>query len=515
MKKIVILLLLVLTYSCTLSRRVKSPQNKIEFSLNAQYKFYLYDGTVIEGDFQGIEQSHFYVIGKRNLYKIRRNSLKNVRDAEGDAILKQILRINDIFDIDWENVDKFVDLATKNPGEERERRTKLSYPHSLQVQLTKNNHLALNWQIMPGTSKRRRSYLAAFRIDKKIDNSWELDYQIVGVTDTTWTDTDVQPNARISYRLSSVQSRENLSVLDQIDCYSNTDTGIYWLDNYIDVPAGEFEFHDDTCRLTNNYAMSSREISCQDYAAMLNFALPRDLLAGAYKNNKTLYNKPGRRELLLDLASPRCPITFSDNMFHVKSAYEKLPMQQVSWYGAAFYCHVYSLYAGQYTDYQSLYDFEDWTVIINGTEGYRLPTEAEWAYASMYNLDAPPIITARGDVLGANNTDDQWKSKLGFIDLAASVSEMCQDWYASDPIYDLDNPVQADKKRYKVSMGASYLSTKTDYLQRDRFIPTKFYPHLGFRVLRVITSSQAVASPSKNLPHHGYWLEDLSFPHPK
>ena len=150
---------------------------------------------------------------------------------------------------------------------------------------------------------------------------------------------------------------------------------------------------------------------------------------------------------------------------------DNLPVEMVSWYDCIEYCNKRSLKEGlkpyykidkKQKDPNNLSDSDEikWTVtIMNGANGYRLPTEAEWEYAAgggqqskSYTYcgsnDADEVAwywKNSGDVyltgewlwqtIEKNNNKTQVigakkPNELGIYDMSGNVREWCWDWYS-------------------------------------------------------------------------------------
>lgn len=175
---------------------------------------------------------------------------------------------------------------------------------------------------------------------------------------------------------------------------------------------------------------------------------------------------------------------------------DRLPVEMVTWFDAVQFCNALSRFEGREEAYT-----------INGTDvscdwesnGYRLPTEAEWEYAARGGTDSRGYLYAGSDYLetaawfngnSSNRTHPVGEKKaneLGLFDMSGNVWEWCWDryddrYYAEPPT---DNPVGPTWGYPRVLRGGSWFGFEkySRLTMRRSSSPEYIFSDIGFRVL--------------------------------
>jgi len=188
----------------------------------------------------------------------------------------------------------------------------------------------------------------------------------------------------------------------------------------------------------------------------------------------------------------------------------KRPVESVSWYQALVFCNVLSVTDGLTPVYSidGSTNVADWGLaptsdnpkwnavqIVDGSTGYRLPTEAQWEYAcragttTAYNTGA--TISDKTGWYSSNSKDEPWpvsghENAWGLYDMHGNVYEWCWDWYDSYPSNAQTDPMGASSGTNRVVRGGCYSNTpeRLRSAYRGYTIPSNRYDILGFRLAR-------------------------------
>ncbi|MFH1220081.1 MAG: SUMF1/EgtB/PvdO family nonheme iron enzyme [Candidatus Eisenbacteria bacterium] len=279
------------------------------------------------------------------------------------------------------------------------------------------------------------------------------------------------------------------------------------LPEMVHIPAGTFTMGDGVAdcgedqhqvTLTHSFYLGKYEVTNKEYRDALQWAYDHGYVAAT--SSAVHDNLDGSTALLVDLVDSNCQISFSSGVFTVDSGKENHPVMEVSWYGAAAYCDWLSLQAG----YGKAYNHSTWQC-NNGNPytaaGYRLPTDAEWEYATQYGGERIyPWGDESPDCSRANFYNGYYcvgstspvgsyelgKSYLGLYDMAGNVWEWCNDWHTCYPT-ETEDPKGPSAGSSRVLRGGSWRYYGSDALRcafRYGDVPSYSFYSLGFRCAR-------------------------------
>jgi len=258
-----------------------------------------------------------------------------------------------------------------------------------------------------------------------------------------------------------------------------------------------------TITLTHPFLMDRFEVTNAQVCEAFNWARSQQLLR---VDKDTVVVLAATGEALLRVA-PRRGASTHGIQFGEASGFTPVPFREdlaatyVTWYGAALYCNIRSWLAGLAPAYEM---GGIWESLPRrdpyASEGWRLPTEAEWEYVAQYNdrrmfptgdaTPRPGIEGNFGRAMGGVTRVGQFPdgtNALGVRDLLGNVWEWCHDWKASYDRTALTNPVQPRPRSSRVLRGGSWGSGLEELRCAKRFgqPPGRAFDGLGFRCVRV------------------------------
>ncbi len=284
----------------------------------------------------------------------------------------------------------------------------------------------------------------------------------------------------------------------------------------ITIPAGTFTMgqngiaepeHEVT--LTNDFALCEHEVTNGEFCLRMQWAYEQGLLQSVSNTAVTAHDK-----VLINPNHTGCEIAWNGSEFILEPVYSgdyegmvsfDHPVLEVSWYGAACYCDWLSLQEGLTPFYNG-----DWSVGASHNpytaEGYRLPTEAEWEYASRYNDNRTyPWGNETPDCSLTNfnpgeycvgwtapfGSFSQGDSQLGLHDMAGNLWEWVNDFWGDYLPGAQTNPLgpPSHPYPYRSFRGGSwfYGSERLPSAHRNYNDPANTRNYLSFRICRTTT----------------------------
>jgi formylglycine-generating enzyme required for sulfatase activity len=264
------------------------------------------------------------------------------------------------------------------------------------------------------------------------------------------------------------------------------------------IPGGTFEMGDHAgVGFTNErpihsvtldaFLMDKYEVSNTKFADFLNNSIVTVVGVSVYQ-----VGGAGQRICFLSNG-----LTHNGSTFVIDAGKDHHPVVNVTWHGAALYSNYLSTLNGRTPCYDETTFACDFTA-----DGFRLPTEAEWEYASrggehtpyyQYQWASDSITSSDANYdynIGTTVDLGSYAANgYGLYDMAGNVWEWCNDWYDSSYYSNSPstNPTGPASGSYRVVRGGSWRSSATDLrcAYRAYNFPTYGTTYIGFRVVTV------------------------------
>jgi formylglycine-generating enzyme required for sulfatase activity len=173
------------------------------------------------------------------------------------------------------------------------------------------------------------------------------------------------------------------------------------------------------------------------------------------------------------------------------------PVEQVSWFDAVRFCNALSVKVGLRAAYEIGSGDAPSVRAIDGADGFRLPTEAEWecaaragavhVYAGGDDLDA--VAWHSGNSGRTTHAVGQKRANAwGLHDVSGNVWEWCHDWYGDYASGVATDPQGAASGSSRVARGGGWgvNAQNARVARRFGYAPGSRYDFLGFRLSRTI-----------------------------
>jgi formylglycine-generating enzyme required for sulfatase activity len=240
----------------------------------------------------------------------------------------------------------------------------------------------------------------------------------------------------------------------------------------------------------SSFLMGKYEVTYKQVSKVFNWAIQNELVS-LERDSIILQGRKKRK--LLDIGSKNSSLEFKSMKLYVKDGMEDYPCTEITWHGAVVFCNVLSDMEGL----NPAYDLSTWECSFN-TNGYRLPTEAEWEYAAKGGLMTDGYSFSGSDDLdeiawyyyNSENTTHpvgmKEPNQLDLYDMTGNVWEWCHDGKQSYNADSATDPFGNPGSDARIIRGGSFSRDSASYRNSDREASLSYISSgkTGFRIVR-------------------------------
>lgn len=345
-----------------------------------------------------------------------------------------------------------------------------------------------------------------------IELSWSIgggdETTPISLNTTQYSLSNTDPNEEYIFTIRTVDvlgnTSEGISIIRDPVIYDSFDYSTIGDTQLVHVQGGEFMMGSDNTNFPNeqpvhrvivsDFYLGTLEITHKNFMEFLN-----SLEITTIEKYSILYPYINGN-LIINSGNEHTALEYSESFSFKGSRYTQdinTPIYNVTWFGALEFCNWLSRENGL----QEVYTISEGNVVWNtSSNGFRLPTEAEWEYAARGGQRSLGYIYAGSDdrrdiahttfdsnmyALGGTKSPNE----LGIYDLTGNVAEICWDYFQPD-YYEssvLENPLGPETGLYDEHVyrgGAMFSSSGYDTVTSrygcDDY--NNYYYYFGFRV---------------------------------